>query len=103
MDSTDAEDRNVDQSEQTGLSWEGVLKRQALNRVFQTEGEYKYIQTDSMRKIKCFLNIKACKRVLVETQKYKYEPRNEHGMSPLISPFTKTNTRKPPGESVCST
>ena len=38
------------------------------NGAFQTEREYRYIQTDSMRKIMCFLNIKACKHVGVETQ-----------------------------------
>ena len=50
-----------------GFFGRGGLKRRE-NGSFQTEGEYRYIQTDSMRQIKCFLKIKVCKHVLVETQ-----------------------------------
>ena len=39
-----------------------------LNGAFKTEGKYRHIQEESMRKIKFFFNITACKHVLVETQ-----------------------------------
>ena len=35
-----------------------------VNAMFQTEGEYRHIQSDSMRKIMFFLNIETCKHVL---------------------------------------
>lgn len=44
------------------------LKRQALNGASQTEGECRRSSTGSLRKIKSFLNITACKYVLAATQ-----------------------------------
>ena len=46
--------RNADQSEQTVHFQEGGLKRQVLNRAFQTEGEYRYSQVGSMTKNNVF-------------------------------------------------
>ena len=40
------------------------LKETGANR-FQIEGKYKYIETESMRKIMFLSNIKACKQALV--------------------------------------
>ena len=33
--------------------------------MFQTEGEYRAVASDSMRKLMCFMSVKACKPVIM--------------------------------------
>ena len=63
--SVDQSQQSQDQSEQTGLFRMGGAGAQTER--FSTEGEKRCCSTAGMRKVKRFLNIKACKHVLVET------------------------------------
>lgn len=46
----------------------GLKETGAETACFKTDGEYKNIQTKSMRKSMCLFHIKACKHGLIETQ-----------------------------------